>query len=169
MRKIVYCLLLAIMLTACASSESKHSSESKQKYAEPPYSVGDLVNVGGADGIVFSVTAGGRHGKAMSVSQRRGEWYEANAWCEQYGKGWRLPNSDELMMIYKEVNTLNSSLQAKGYTLLSDTYYWSSEKTSRVVNGYVSYKYRNAVLIFVGYCKSKELDENCNMRAIISF
>jgi hypothetical protein len=155
------------MLSACASSGSKQSTP--EKYAEPPYSIGDLVNIGGADGIVFSVTAGGYHGKAMSVSQRRGEWYEANAWCKQYGKGWGLPSSDELMMIYKEVNTLNSSLQAKGYTLLSDTYYWSSEKTSRVVNGYVSYKYRNAVLIFVGYSRNKETDENCNMRAVISF
>ena len=162
MRKIVYCLLLAVMLTTCASCGSK------QKYAEPPYSVGDLVNVGGADGIVFSVTAGGRHGKAMSVSQRRGEWYEADAWCKQYGKRWRLPSSDELMMIYKEVNTLNSSLQAKGYTLLSDTYYWTSEETGRYTI-YGDREYRRAVLIFVGYCKSKELDENCNMRAVVSF
>ena len=155
------------MLTACASSGSKHSSESKQKYAESPYSVGDIVNVGGADGIVFSVTAGGRHGKAMSVSQRRGEWYEADAWCKQYGKGWRLPSSDELMMIYKEVNTLNSSLQAKGYTLLSDTYYWSSEETGRYDWGVRTH--REAVLIFVGYSRNKKTDENCNMRAVVSF
>ena len=159
------------MLSACASSGSKQIAPEQvptKKYAEPPYSVGDLVNIGGAEGIVFSVTSGGQHGKAMSVSQRRGDWYEAKAWCKQYGMGWRLPSSDELEMIYKEVNTLNSSLQAKDYTLLSDTYYWSSE-TPEWMYGGVQREYRVAILIFVGYCRYIERYERCNMRAVISF
>lgn len=90
------------------------------------YKVGDIIMVGGEKGIVYAVTSDGQHGKVVSVTQGEAcKWEEAKQWCAQYGRGWRLPSKDELVVICKKSDVLNPILKANGYNALSG-WCWSS-------------------------------------------
>ena len=89
------------------------------------YKVGDIIMVGGEMGIVYTVTSDGQHGKAVSVTEGRCIWEAAKQWCAQYGRGWRLPSKDELVVISRKRDVLNPILNANGYPALSG-WYWSS-------------------------------------------
>lgn len=94
------------------------------------YKVGDIIVVGGEMGIVYAVTSDGWHGKVVSVT-RGGEcnWEAAKQWCAQYGRGWRLPSKEELLVIYRKKGVLDPILRANGYTELSG-WHWSSTEWS---------------------------------------
>ena len=116
MKKILYCLVLAVMLTACGGG-------SKQA----PKKVGDIITVNGAEGVVFEVDADGQHGKVMSVSTTKCAWGKAKVWSSRYGNDWRLPSVKELKTIYENRDVLNSALSAKGCQTLGQRSYWTSE------------------------------------------
>ena len=119
MKKILYCLVLAVMLTACGGGPKK-----------APKNVGDIITVNGVDGVVFEVSADGQHGLVMSVLQQDYCcWVEAGEWCSQYGEGWRLPSVKELKTIYENRDVLNSALSAKECQTLGQRSYWTSEQT----------------------------------------
>jgi hypothetical protein len=50
----------------------------------------------------------------------------ARTWVEGLGAGWYLPSIDELCILYYNRYHVNKTSRAKGYTLLSNTTYWSS-------------------------------------------
>lgn len=136
LKKIIYCLLLAVMLTACGGEtkkseanreEAPRKEETRRKEGEKR--VGDIIMVNDALGVVFAVTTDGQHGKVMSVSETKCTWDKAKIWCAQYGRGWRLPNKEELKTIYYKGNTLNTALSANRHQKLYDTgWYWSSDE-----------------------------------------
>ena len=116
MKKIIYCLLAVVMLSACGNDANK-----KQ--------VGDFIEVNGVKGIVFEVSDDGQHGKVMSISQTECDWYDAKTWCATLGQGWKLPTKDELLVIYSKKSVVNSVLSANGYQLVHENAcYWSSDK-----------------------------------------
>ena len=121
MKKIICCLLVAVMLSACGGENKK--SESRK---EGEKRVGDIIMVNGELGVVFAATTDGRQGKAMSVSRTECNWNNAKTWCANYGMGWRLPTKDELLVISRNYDVINSALETNGYRGLG-AYYWSSE------------------------------------------
>ena len=88
--------------------------------------VGDIIMVNGELGVVFAITSDGLHGKAVSVSKTKCDWYDAKTWCANLGPAWKLPTIDELRVIYRNKAVINSALQTNGYATLS-YFYWSSE------------------------------------------
>ena len=96
------------------------------KISQYPYELGDIVDVNGARGIVYFVSSTST--KIISVKETsRVTWYEAEAWCSDYGKNWSLPTCEELKAIYKNKSIINSTLSTNGYTTLWSGRYWSSE------------------------------------------
>jgi hypothetical protein len=114
------------------------------------YKVGDIIMVGGEMGIVYAVTSDGQHGKVMSVTEGHGTWEAAKQWCAQYGRDWRLPSKDELLVISKKRGVLNPILRANGYTQLYD-WCWSSTEydTKRAWYVYVDHGYTSIDLKYL--------------------
>lgn len=125
MKKVICCLLLAMVLTSCDGLIRKLTPR-----AEGEVRVGDIVMVGGEMGVVFAATSDGKHGKVMSTSQTECNWREACSWCADYGYGWRLPSTDELKVICNNRSLLNSALDDGGYTELGNDHdwYWAAEE-----------------------------------------
>ena len=154
-------------------------------------SVGDLITVNLATGVVFSASNGSF--KAVSVTegaslrwstintttsatdQNNGannmakikalsDWettYPAFKWCSDYGLDWYLPARNELKTIYNNKSTINSTLSANGGTTLGAEYYWSSTEQSK----------GNAVRIdfsedYTGYWSK---DTSYKVRAVLAF
>ena len=134
MKKILYCLVLAVMLTACGGETKKTEANQEETQVEAPKKVetkqvGDIITINDAEGIVYEVSADGLHGMAMSVLQAEYPWDRADDWCYEYGSGWRLPNANELIAIYANKDILNSALSAKGYQTINDGWYWTYKET----------------------------------------
>ena len=126
---------------------------------EKTYKLGDLYVNGDKKGIVISVTEDGKHGKIISLNQGKDiRWsitqerlncnnyddgksncqfivnlknYPAMGWC--INKGWYLPSLNEMQIIYKYLDLINTSLKKNGGDKISPfTQYWTStEKDSR--------------------------------------
>ena len=138
-------------------------------------SVGDLITINLSVGIVFDVSSDSfkvvsvtekrlewstSYSKTSATDKNNGlnnmtkikalsDWetkYPAFKWCSDYGKDWYLPAQNELIEIYNNRSTINSTLSAKGYTILySDHYtedYWSSTESSSS-EAYSSWFYNN--------------------------
>ena len=174
MKKIIYCLFVSVMLSACVSNSSKKSSSDQGsveqsvvehvqiEWNEPKYSVGDIIMVGGELGVVFAVTSDGEHGKVMSVSQTECSWNKAKTWCARYGSSWRLPSVYELRIISKKCDVLNSALTANGYEILVlDEPIWSSDEYGPDGARYVD-MYNGLTLISLK-------DSNLYVRAVSAF
>jgi hypothetical protein len=125
MKKILYCLMLAVMLTAYGGGAKAFEANQKA-----PKKVGDIITVNGAVGVVFEVSDDGQHGKVMSVSTTKCTWGKAKVWSSRYGNGWRLPNKSELNTIYKKQDILNSALSANGHRTLRNSWHWASKEFS---------------------------------------
>ena len=172
MKKIIYCLFVSVMLSACVSNSSKKSSSDQGsveqsvvehvqiEWNEPKYSVGDIIMVGGELGVVFAVTSDGEHGKVMSVSQTECSWYKAKTWCARYGSSWRLPSVSELRIISKKCDVLNSALTANGYEILG-RYIWSSDEDGSDSAWYVDMSY--------GCTGSDDKSDDGYVRAVSAF
>jgi hypothetical protein len=137
MKKIIYCLLVAVMLAACGGGTSK--SETNQEVAkqeEAPRKagekrVGDMIMVDGEMGVVFTVTTDGQHGKVISASLGGGCLSETREWCSKLGCSWRPPTLNELDVVYEKKKVINSILVSNGYPPLDfehDNEYWTSKE-----------------------------------------
>ena len=68
--------------------------------------------------------------KVMSRSDRAA--YSAFVWCRAKGKDWYLPAEDELKLLYRVRDTINSTLKERGgNTLSDDDWYWSSTEDGK--------------------------------------
>ena len=126
MKKIFYCLLLAVMLSSCFGEPKK--SEAKE---EGKTRIGDIVFVNGAQGVVFSVTPDGQHGKVVSVTETSESWDRAKNWCAQLGNGWRLPSKSELYAIRKNNTYISDAILFKCKGRRDEfrlDFHWSSEE-----------------------------------------
>lgn len=91
------------------------------------YEIGDYYDVGGKQGVVFTVTPDGQHGKIVCLQDLGiAEWDDAKSICANLGSGWRLPTKAELLAIYEVVGQLNSMLIALGDSIQENCWYWSS-------------------------------------------
>ncbi len=132
MKKIICCLLLAMVLISCDGLMRKLTPR-----AEGEVRVGDIIMVDGEMGVVFAATSDGKHGKVMSTSQTKCNWYEARSWCADYGYGWRLPSTDELKVICNNRSLLNSALDDGGYAELGKDFYWAIKEEDEECAGLV--------------------------------
>ena len=125
------------------------------------YNIGDVVTIGGVQGVVFQVTPSVKilsvvestevwskqrnstnatnmddGSKNMSVIKSYSGWesqYPAFKWCADLGSGWYMPANDELKAIFNHRTTINTRLSANGFTTLGAGWYWSSTESS--ING----------------------------------
>ena len=129
MKKLFIVLLALLTLSTMASAQRVRVKVDVGKTSEYKYSIGDIVQIGGELGIVFSLTSDRQHGKAISLAMTQCDWRSAHQWCSQLGWGWKLPTKNELHVIYKHKDTINSQLDANGYYQFSGSY-WSGEEYS---------------------------------------
>ena len=138
MKKIICCLLVAVMLSACGGESKQENAPRK----EGEKRVGDIIMVNGELGVVFAVTTDGQHGKVMSVTEASYmNWSHALAWCSNLGSSWHLPTREDLMIIYSKKKLIDFVLSANGYTTISDVRYWSSESYEKTCAWYVHMRY----------------------------
>ena len=112
MKRLFVFVLILLVMASCSHKANK---------------VGDILAVNGELGVVFVVTPDGQHGKVMSVTEINCNWHDAKSWSLNLGNGWKLPTKDELLMICKNKDAINLSLQTIGYNLLGVESYWSSD------------------------------------------
>lgn len=120
---------------SASSNSSRRSSGSG--YASGANKVGNVVSMNGVSGMVIYLDSSGQHGLLMSLKQTRNNWSGANSWCNSLGKGWHLPNKEELGALYVNKSTINAALVKRGYAQL-DTTYWASDPYSPDYGWYVN-------------------------------
>lgn len=89
-----------------------------------PFHVGDLIKVGELFGVVFNSTPS--FTKIVSLNEKVGDAYVARDWCGNYGDGWYHPSIEEMKTVYNSKSSINQTLLALNYTIISDGDYWTS-------------------------------------------
>uniref|UniRef100_UPI0040573358 trypsin-like peptidase domain-containing protein n=1 Tax=Alistipes sp. TaxID=1872444 RepID=UPI0040573358 len=126
-----------IQATSSSASGNRTRSSSSSGHTSGAYRVGDVVSMNGVPSMVIYTNSSGQHGLLMSLKQTRSNWSEANSWCNSLGKGWHLPNKEELGALYANKSAINTALAKKGYSQL-DTTYWASDPYSSDYGWYVN-------------------------------
>lgn len=120
----------------------------------PKYRVGDVVEVGGPNsvlyevsadgqctnaisissnsglkGVVFEVSADGKYGQAVSISSACCGWDDAKIWCSELECGWKMPTKSDLLIIYNQYATCSAFRNAcESVGVHFDCWqYWSCE------------------------------------------
>ena len=89
------------------------------------FEVGRYIQANGVKAVACDIS--GTTTKIMSIDETYAKWEDAKTWCSNKGYGWYLPSKDELLEIYNNKSTLNSTLSTiSGATQLGTNYYWSS-------------------------------------------
>lgn len=126
------------------------------------YNIGDVLLLNGG-GIVCALSDGGIHGKILSKEESSGRWstqeantratsttdgyyntnqikklgslslYPAVSWCVNKGASWYLPSQQEFKEIYNNKSSINWKLDKLGYSLLSGSYWTSTEIDAKSV------------------------------------
>lgn len=96
-------------------------------YTSETYEVGDIIIVNGKRGVVFVVSSDGKHGRVVSLDGIEGTWEESAAWANSYCQGWRLPNEDELNLLYNVLEEVNEAIFFADGQKIEDCAYWTSE------------------------------------------
>lgn len=128
-------LAICVVLVAVACDNREGGNENLPKYA-----IGDVYDADGVQGVVFTISEGGIHGKIVSVEEtaEKVDWRTANLWCKGLGEGWYCPNIDELSAIYGVVGTINKTLEGLDAEEIKAMFYWSSESKDEDYAYYVS-------------------------------
>lgn len=153
--------------------------------------VGDLVDYGGARGVVFYID--NEIVKIVSILGTSLAWgvydvatnaisetdamvnmaiiknldtdlrnYPAFYWCANYGEGWYLPVQSELRMICEVQPTINDTLSPNGYTVLGSGMHWSSTEIHGSSALGIKFPYKDT-----NYYDHK--NESNSVRAVITF
>ena len=159
------------MLSSCFGEPKKSEAKEERKTR-----IGDIVFVNGAQGVVFSVTPDGQHGKVVSVLETSGSWDYAKNWCVQYGNGWRLPSKSELYAIRKNNTDISDAILFKCKGRRDEfhyDYHWSSEEEPCVTyTGRVVYDHAWRVSTYsldAGKDNSYYKDNHSYVRAVCEF
>jgi hypothetical protein len=87
------------------------------------------------DGIVFYVDSSEQNGLiADTIDLRDAQWSEALKECVFKGKGWHLPNNDEIGKLYRNKNIIG------GFDKTASPDYWSSDEFSYTQAWYIDFK-----------------------------
>ena len=122
MKKLLF-LICALFMVGISQAQTPPTTQTQQQ--SKVWKIGDVYNVNGKKGVVFTVSPDGQHGVIISMNMHKGTWNEAKTWCASLGGGWRMPTVHELLLIYAVKNTLNEVLYwVKGAPLYYRT--WSS-------------------------------------------
>ncbi len=81
--------------------------------------------------------------------------------------GWYLPAIDELNLLWNNRFLINKILRLKGYSLLSESRYWSSTEVSVGIAYYFNFNNGHADITSEGWLPTKEI--KCAVRAIRAF
>ena len=132
------------------------------------YKVGDYYNENGKEGIVFDVWDNGRYGKIVSLDEAELSWGDALAWCRRKGRGWYLPDIDELELLLEKRSVhdaVNCALGGKNATKLNEegdfATYWSSTERDEDVALHIN-------MFIGGYSGSHKFNESY-VRAVAEF
>ena len=135
MKKVLTLLSAVFMLTNAFAQKVKVAVDVDMNGSNGSYQlcIGDVHEVNGVLGIVFTVSKDGRHGKIVSSSQKRFYyWTEAKQWCENLGNNWRLPSLSELQTIYRLIT--NSCQFWEGLNFAEQPFckdlYWGGDEWS---------------------------------------
>ncbi len=79
MKRFLFAMLALTLAVGCGGADKKEkktekSDEGKQVDVGIAYKVGDYYNENGKEGVVFEVSADGRHGKIVSLDQTSAPW-----------------------------------------------------------------------------------------------
>jgi len=124
--------------------------------------IGDIITINGRQGIVFSTSADGKHGKVLSIDRTSLKWDDCNAWCAHLGKGWRLPTKNELKEVYANKDIIEAAFVAAGLQTFSEyERYWSSDVVFEI-NAWT-------VRMDDGLCYDFKKDYELSVRAVSAF
>lgn len=125
MKKILF-MICALFMAGVSQAQTSLSSQTPSTQPQQKvWKVGDVYNVNGKKGVVFTVSPDGQHGVIISLKSTYTDWNSGKYWCSSLGSGWRMPNMHELQLIYAVKATLNEALYwAKGSGLFAG--HWSS-------------------------------------------
>jgi hypothetical protein len=127
MKKLLF-LICALFMVGVSQAQTPQT-QPQQKV----WKVGDVYNVNGKKGVVFTVSPDGQHGVIISLKSSFADWDSGKYWCSSLGSGWRMPNMHELQLIYAVKHTLNEALYwAEGSGLFE--IHWSSSLHERNTN-----------------------------------
>lgn len=90
---------------AKTSSASQPQTVKRGSITSAPYKVGDYYNDGKKEGVVFEVSADGRSGKIVSMTESDDYWR-----VKAKADGWYLPDMHELRKIHKQKKKINITL-----------------------------------------------------------
>ena len=175
------------------SVESEYEGVSREivvRQYHPNEHAGDLVEYGGAKGVVSHMHDSGvvvvsvdeaylpyctKHGYCDNKLcydgyTNAGESYSwddgmhpAEKWCEDYGRGWCLPNIDDAVSMLNSYSWLNKTLTANGYTIINPEFCYLSSTSFKPDKTHVYVAY-NADICFKSTQWYKE--DPCHVRAI---
>lgn len=134
--KVLFVFLLFGFMVACGDDATKNTTirpqEKVESQANKIIKIGDL--------------------EIMTENLGEMNWDEAKEACAALGDGWRLPNKDELNVLYEHKDEIGG---------FADSFYWSSELAGNV-NAWVQGFY-------IGLQLPNGLDGNAYVRSVRSF
>lgn len=96
------------------------------------YKVGDVYSASGKKGVVFEVTADGKHGKIVALTEPKEvmTWAKAMEWGKQLKDGWCLPSRAELLTLFEVKDVVAPVVAREGDELIigSNSFYWAPDE-----------------------------------------
>ncbi len=126
MKKIIL-LFAALTTIATVSAEVSTPELDFNARTSETYNVGDIITVNGKRGVVFVVSSDGKHGRAVSLDGFIGPWEESAEWAYSYCQGWRMPNEDELKLLYNVLEEVNEAIFFADGQKIEEGAHWTSE------------------------------------------
>lgn len=122
-----YRTMMSGLASRLANQIAINPTTQSTSYASETYEIGDIITVNGKKGVVFVVSADGKHGRAVSLDGIEGTWEESAEWANSYCQGWRMPNEDELKLLYNVLEEVNEAIFFADGQKIEDSYHWTSE------------------------------------------
>ena len=159
MKKLLF-LICALFMVGVSQAQTHPTTQTQQQ--PKVWKVGNIYNVNGKKGVVFTVSPDGQHGVIISMNMHYGTFYEAKTWCASLGSGWRMPTLHELLLIYAVKNTLNEALYwVKGAPLVDEI--WASNSYENDPSGALR------VSMYGGRIRNCDKSNDYYVRAVSAF
>lgn len=122
-----YRTMMSGLASRLANQIAINPTTQSTSYTSETYEVGDIITVNGKRGVVFAVSSDGKHGRVVSLDGIRGTREESAAWANSYCQGWRMPNEDELKLLYNVLEEVNEAIFFADGQKIKYTGHWTSE------------------------------------------